>query len=258
MKYTIDAHKLPKLEEVDLSGVDLSGGISVFLPAYNEEGNIERAVKSSVEMLKSITDNYEVLVVNDASTDRTRRIVEELIKQNSHIRIYNHEKNTRLGGAMRSGFYLTTKDYIFYCDADNPVDMWDVKRALPLMAEYDLIAGFRFNRDERFIRKIYSKVYNTIVRNLFNVRARDINFSFKLVKRTVLDEIELRCRGGFLDGELIIEALRRGFNVAQVGVRYIPRTAGVSTMASPAVIIEIMKEMWAFYRRIQKSHRERR
>lgn len=253
MKYRIENHELKPLEKIDLSRVDLSGGISVFLPAYNEEDNIERAVKSSVEVLKSITDNYEVLVVNDASKDRTREIAEALAKENSHIRVYNQTKNTRLGGAMRSGFYRTTKDIVFYCDADNPVSMWDVKRSLPLLEHYDLIAGYRLNREERVVRKIYSTSYNYIIQQVFGVHAKDINFSFKLIKRELLDNIKLHSKGGFIDAELLTEALRKGFRVAHVGVKYTPRTAGVSTMASPSVILEIISEMWKFYRRIKRE-----
>lgn len=253
MKYKVDRLELPPLEEVDLSGVDLRGGVGVTLPAYNEEDNIERAVRESVKMLSSFTDNYEVLVVDDASTDKTGRIVEDMSRNNSHIRVVHHKKNLRLGGAIRTGFSESGKDIIFYCDGDNPVDMWDVKRALPLMATYDLVAGFRINREERFIRNIYSKTYNWLIRRFFGFRLTDINFSFKLIKKRVFENIELHSNGGFIDAEFISEILRGGFHAAEVGVHYYPRTAGKSTMASPSVILEIMAEMWKYYKRMKKS-----
>ncbi len=253
MRKSLDTLSLQPLEEIDLSGVDLSGGISVFLPAYNEEGNIERAVSASSEMLKSITDNYEVLVVNDASTDRTLEIVERMARNNSHIRIITHKRNTRLGGAIQTGFFKSSKSIVFYCDADNPVSMWDVKRSLPLLAKYDLITGYRLNREETLRRKIYSMVYNSLTGLLFSFSAEDINFSFKLVKREALNKIELHSRGGFIDVEFIVEVLRHNFRVCQVGVKYYPRQAGVSTMASPSVIIEIFQEMWAYIKRTRKK-----
>ena len=252
-RYKVDKLPLPPLEEVDLSDVDLSGGIGVMLPAYNEEANIEQAVKKSVEMLSSITDNYEVLVVNDASTDRTGKIIEAMSAQDSRIRVVHHEKNLRLGGAIRTGFKESSKDYVFYCDSDSPVDMWDVKRVLPLMAQYDLVTGYRLTREERFVRKIYSKTYNTIIRNLFGFCLIDINFSFKLMKRSVIQSLELHANGGFIDAEFISEILRNGHKVVQVGVNYFPRTSGVSTMASPLVIVEIFEEMWRYYRRTRNS-----
>lgn len=253
MRTKIPQFELPLLENVDLSGLDLSGGISVFLPAYNEEENIERAVSRSVEVLSSITDNYEVLVVNDASKDRTAEIMNRMIAENPHIRMITHENNTRLGGAIRTGFKKTTKDIVFYCDADNPVDMWDLKRALPLMKDFDIVTGFRLIREERFHRLVYSWVYNNLTGTVFKFKARDINFSFKLIKRKVLDRVELYSKGGFIDVEFISEVLRKGFKMGQVGVMYYPRTAGVSTMASNAVILQILKEMWTYYRRMSKK-----
>ena len=252
MKYIPKRFDLPPLEDVDLGGVDLTGGISIFVPAYNEEANIERAIRNSVEVMESITDNYEMLVVNDASTDSTKEIVERLAAENDRIRIVTHERNTRLGGAIKTGFTRTTKDIVFYCDADNPIDMWDVKRALPLMADYDLVAGYRLQREERFYRLIYSYVYNTLVGTIFGIESFDINFSFKLVKRSILDKIELHSKGGFIDVEFIAEALRNKAKICRVGVEYFPRTAGVSTMASFAVILKILQEMWIYYRRFRK------
>lgn len=253
MRIEIPRFALPALDKVDLTGLDLKGGISVFLPAYNEEENIERAVGRAVEVLSNITDNYEVLVVNDASTDNTAAIVEKMIAGNPRIRMITHPQNTRLGGAITTGFQKTTKDIVFYCDADNPIDMWDVKRALPFLKDFDLVTGYRLIREERLHRLVYSKIYNTLTGNLFKFKAIDINFSFKLVKRKVLDQVETRSRGGFIDVEFISEVLRKGFKMGQVGVMYYPRAAGVSTMASGAVILEILKEMRQYHRRLKKD-----
>jgi glycosyltransferase involved in cell wall biosynthesis len=252
MKIKVEKFNLPSMERIDLTDVDLSGGISVFLPAYNEEENIERAVRTSVEVLSSITDNYEVLVIDDCSTDRTPQIAEALARENPKVKVIHHQKNTRLGGAIRTGFSKTSKRYVFYCDADNPVDMWDVKRALPLMAKYHIVTGFRINREENLKRKIYSKVYNWLVGTLFGFQISDINFSFKLINREVLSKIQLHSNGGFIDVEFIAEALRNGFLITQVGVKYYPRIAGVSTMASIPVILEIFREMWEYIKRRRK------
>jgi glycosyltransferase involved in cell wall biosynthesis len=249
----LDTRELKPLEEVNLDEVDLSGGISVFLPAYNEEENIERAVNESVEVLSSITDNYEALIVDDASTDRTGEIADALSAQNPHVRVIHHQTNTRLGGAMRTGFFRSEKSIVFYCDADNPVNMWDVKRSLEYIKDYDLVTGYRLNRSETLKRKIYSRVYNFIIGRLFGFKAIDVNFSFKLVRREALNKIELHSDGGFIDAEFISEIVRHGFRICQVGVKYYPREAGVSTMASVSVIFEIIREMRAYLRRIKNG-----
>lgn len=228
--------------------------ISVFLPAYNEEANIERAVLSSVEVLKQVSDDWEVIVVNDASKDRTREIAERLAQEIPGVRVINHEKNTRLGGALRTGFSNSSKELVFYTDADNPIDMNDLKRALPLLTEADFITGYRLNREEPLKRKIYSRCYNWLIRLVFGLKVRDVNFSFKLVKQEVLKKARMRSMGSFIDAELLIEARKYGFRVKEMGVRYYPRTKGESTLATPAVILTILEELWTYYRRYYRDH----
>ncbi|TKJ41593.1 hypothetical protein CEE37_03240 [candidate division LCP-89 bacterium B3_LCP] len=222
--------------------------ISVFLPAYNEEDNIEQAVGDSVEVLRQISDDWEVIVVNDASLDRTGEIADRLAKENSSVKVIHHEKNTRLGGALRTGFANATKDLVFYTDADNPIDMNDLKWAVPMMSDVDFITGYRLNRDEPLKRKIYSRCYNWIIRLLFGLRVRDVNFSFKLVKQEILKKVSLHSEGSFIDAELLIEARKYGYLVKEVGIRYFARTKGVSTLASPSVIFKIFAELWFYYR----------
>ncbi len=228
--------------------------ISVFLPAYNEEQNIEQAVMNSVKVLREISDDWEVIVVNDASKDRTKEIVQRLVHEVPGVRLINHEKNTRLGGALRSGFSNSTKELVFYTDADNPIDMSDLKMALPMMAEADFITGYRLNRDEPLKRKVYSRCYNWLIRLLFGLKVRDVNFSFKLVKQEVLKKARLRSMGSFIDAELLIEARKYGFRIKEVGIRYYPRVKGESTLATPGVIFKILAELWTYYRRYYRDH----
>jgi glycosyltransferase involved in cell wall biosynthesis len=193
-------------------------------------------------------------VVNDASRDRTKEIVEGLVRQVPGVRLINHEQNTRLGGALRSGFANSTKELVFYTDADNPIDMNDLKRAVPLMDDADFITGYRLNRDEPLKRKVYSRCYNWLIRLLFGLRVRDVNFSFKLVKQEVLKKAKLRSLGSFIDAELLIEARKYGFRIKEIGIRYYPRTEGESTLATPGVILKILEELWIYYRRYYRDH----
>lgn len=233
--------------------LDKRNGISVFLPAYNEEENIERAVLATVQVLRQISDDWEVIVVNDASLDKTGEIAERLSRQIPGVRVIHHEKNTRLGGALRTGFANSSKDLVFYTDADNPVDMNDLKWAVPMMSDVDFITGYRLNREEPLKRKIYSRCYNWMIRLIFGLKVRDVNFSFKLVKQRVLEKARLHSQGSFIDAELLIEARKHGFLIKEVGVRYFPRTQGVSTLASPSVIFKILNEMWTYYRRYYRD-----
>ena len=224
--------------------------ISLFFPAWNEEDYVERAVTRAAKVLARLTDDWEIIVVNDASTDRTKEIAEGLSAKNPRVRLVSHEVNQKLGGAMKTGFATSTKDIVVYTDIDLPWDLDELERALHLMEylEADMICAFRFDRTSEGMKRIvYSFVYNSIIRNLFDVQMKDINFSFKVVHRRVLEAIEIKSQGSFVDAELVVKAIKRGFKVFQMGVDYFPRTRGISTLASPQVIVKILRELGTLY-----------
>lgn len=224
--------------------------LSVFFPAWNEEEYVERAVTRAKTVLERLTDDWEIIVVNDASTDRTREIAEAMSAADPRIRCVSHEVNQKLGGAMKTGFSSSTKDVVIYSDMDLPFDLNELERALHLMEylEADMICAFRFDRTSEGPKRIvYSFVYNLLIRTLFDVFVKDINFSFKVVHRRVLESLELKATGSFIDAELVVKAIRKGFRVFQMGVDYFPRTRGVSTLASPQVIVKMMKELGSLF-----------
>jgi glycosyltransferase involved in cell wall biosynthesis len=224
--------------------------ISIFFPAWNEEDYVERAVTRALEVLPRLTDDFEIIIVNDASTDRTREISEELASRIPQLRVITHPTNLKLGGAMRTGLSASTKDIVVYSDIDLPWDMRELERALHLMdyLEADMICAFRFDRtSEGPKRIIYSFVYNLLIRSLFDINIKDVNFSFKVMHRRVLESMELKSLGSFIDAELVVKAIRKGFRVFQMGVDYFPRTRGVSTLASPSVIMKMVRELTDLY-----------
>jgi glycosyltransferase involved in cell wall biosynthesis len=224
--------------------------LSLFLPAWNEEEYVERAVERAKTVLERLSDDWEIIVVNDASTDRTKHIAEALGKKDGRIRCITHPTNLKLGGAMKTGFSSSTKDIVIYSDMDLPFDLNELERALHLLEylEADVICAFRFDRTSEGTKRIvYSFVYNLLIRSLFDVAIKDINFSFKVVHRRVLESIELKSGGSFVDAELVIKALKRGFKVFQMGVDYFPRTRGTSTLSSPSVILKMVKELKELY-----------
>lgn len=224
--------------------------LSLFFPAWNEEDYVERAVERALAVLPQLTDDFEIVVVNDASTDRTGEILARLTGQVPQLRVLTHPVNTKLGGAMRTGLAATTKDVVIYSDIDLPFDLKEIERALHLMRylEADMICAFRFDRTSEGMKRIaYSFVYNLLIRALFDVHVKDVNFSFKVMHRRVLEAIQLKSDGSFIDAELVVKAIRQGFRVFQMGVDYFPRTRGISTLASPSVIGRIVKELVKLY-----------
>ena len=233
--------------------------LSIFFPMWNEEAYIHRAVgyaKDECELLLAKGDilDYELIVVDDASTDSTPKLADELAAADPHVRAVHHPVNRKLGGSMKTGFASATGDLILYSDADLPFDMAQVAQAVRLMRLYeaDIVSAYRFDRTgEGSSRAIYTFFYNLLIRTLFGVRMRDINFAFKLIRARVFEHIELKSEGSFIDAELIIRARKLGYEVIQFGVDYFPRTRGESTLASFKVIKKIVDEMFALRKELK-------
>ncbi len=233
--------------------------LSVFFPMWNEQDYIERAIDAAREECEDLLSgrdilDYELIVVDDASTDRTPEIAAGLAAADPRIRIVRHPENRKLGGSMKSGYSAATGDVVLYTDADLPFDMHDVHKAMRLMRYYDadIVSAYRFDRTgEGYVRTVYSFFYNLLVRVLFGTRKRDINFAFKLCRTRIFEHVTLKSEGSFIDAELVVKAEKFGFSVIQFGTDYFPRTRGVSTLSSPSVIIKILREARALRKEIR-------
>ena len=225
--------------------------LSIFFPMWNEEEYLHRALAAAREVCEDLIEDaeigdYELIIVDDASTDATGRLADEAAASDPRIRVVHHETNRKLGGSMKSGFAAATGDLVLYTDADLPFDMAEVRKAVRLMRVYeaDIVHAYRFDRtDEGYLRSIYSTFYNLLVRIVFGVRLRDVNFAFKLCRARIFERVELVSEGSFIDAELVVRAHRHGYRIVQFGVDYFARTRGVSTLSSPAVIVKILREM---------------
>src|SRR3954453_8632692 len=225
--------------------------LTFMFPMWNEEEMILRTVAAARETGDRLIDegelnDYEILIIDDASTDSTGVIADELAAANPRMRVVHHEVNRKLGGTVRTGFAEARGDVVLYTDGDMPFDLADLGKALRLMHVYDadIVAAYRFDRTgEGSKRTIYSYAYNWLVRVAFGLRIRDVNFAFKLVRKSVLEHVELQSEGSFIDVELLAKAHRMGFHIIQFGVDYFPRYRGTSTLSSASVIKTIVKEL---------------
>lgn len=227
----------------------MARSLSLVVPMYNEEAYAERAVQAAREALETVTDDWEIVAVDDGSQDSTGARLLALSKEEPRLRIVTNAVNLGLGGALRAGYAAASKELIAYTDADLPFDLREVARAVRLL-EYqkaDLLAGYRFDRTaEGFRRTLYTLAYTLLVRLFFGLRCRDVNFAFKLFRRSLLDEIHLESRGSFIDAEFLLRARKAGAKMIQIGVDYFPRSSGRSTLASPGVILGILWDMLRF------------
>jgi len=234
--------------------------VSLVIPMYNEELNIEHAVAASRDSLDRYASDWEIIIVDDASTDSSARIVARLAAADSRIRALQHEVNRKLGGTLRTGFAAATKELVFYMDADIPFDPDVLGRAIRAMdlTDADMIAAYRHDRTmEGFKRGLYTLVYNWLIGVLFGWPHRDINFSFKLMKRRVLEAIELKSEGSLIDAELVVKAKNRGFTIQQIGIDYFPRTRGVSNLGSFSVVLKILRELVGLFPEMRRRSPER-
>jgi glycosyltransferase involved in cell wall biosynthesis len=221
--------------------------ISLVIPMFNEEANIQHAIDYAVEALTAHASEYEIIIVDDASTDQSPDVVQRATAGNPRIRLIRHDFNQKLGASLRTGFAAAKHELILYMDADLPFDPDVLGRAIRAMnvTRADVISGYRFDRTtEGLKRTIYSIAYNWLIRTLFGLSVRDVNFSFKLMKREVLQAVDLKSEGSLIDAELLVKAKNRGFAIQQIGLDYFPRAVGTSHLSSPAVIAKIFRELW--------------
>lgn len=220
--------------------------ISFVIPAFNEEDIIHSCVSNLNDFARTMKFDYEIIVTDDGSKDKTGEILKNLCHTVPQLVVVTHETNHGLGTTLRSGFNKATKKLVFYTDADLPIDFYEINRALRIMhvQQADLVAGFRHDRtSEGMTRIIYSFFYNILIRILFGVRIRDINFSFKLIKNQALQSIRLRSEGSFIDAEMVCKLTKSKYHIVQMGTDYFDRRYGDSKLSGIKTILKIIKEL---------------
>ncbi len=226
-------------------------GISVFLPSHNEEGNVERVVKAYIAELPRVSDNYEVIVVDDGSIDRTGEIADRLASEDSHVKVVHHHVNRGYGGAVISGIKAAIQPYVLLSDGDGQFDPADLERLTALVPQYDVVVGRRTHRADPLMRRINGKAWTMLVRGLLGITISDIDCGFKLFKREMLEGMDLRANGAMISTELMARVQGRGAKVAEVDVQHLPRVAGEQSGANLKVVTKAFKELFALYRELK-------
>ncbi len=230
--------------------------LSVVLPAYNEEANVERAVEGVSSVAQQLGIDYEIILVNDGSTDRTGEIARELMQRVPSFRLVEHYPNRGYGGSLRAGFAAAVGDLIAFVPADNQFDFREISRLLERLDEADIVSGYRAERQDTFIRKLNGFGWNMLVRLLFGYLCRDIDCGFKLFRREVLERVTLASDGAMIDTEFLAGARARGFRIAEVPVIHLPRVAGEATGANLKVIAKAFRDLVRFRQQLSRELRE--
>jgi len=225
--------------------------LSIVLPAFNEEDNIKESVARATEVAERLCADHEIIVVDDGSSDGTATVVREMASSDPRVRLVPHGINRGYGEALRSGFLAARKELVFFTDADNQFDLDELEAFLPWIDRVDVVAGYRMNRQDPFVRRLNAKAWNLMVRVLFHVPVRDIDCAFKLFRREVLEDLHIESVGAMVNTELMVKVGRSGKAVVEVGVTHYPRTAGEARGAHPRVIAKALIELSRMFRKLR-------
>jgi glycosyltransferase involved in cell wall biosynthesis len=206
-----------------------SPSITAFFPCYNDERTIAGMVLAAGDTLRSLTDDFEVIVINDGSQDGSAAVLTELQASCPYLRVVTHETNRGYGGALRSGFTAATKELVFYTDGDAQYDPGELEELYAqLSADVDVVQGWKIQRHDAFHRRVIGRVYHHFVRGVFDLHVRDVDCDFRLIRRRVLESFPLTSDSGSITVELMARIEREGFTIREVGVNHYPRPYGSS------------------------------
>ncbi|MEB3220505.1 MAG: glycosyltransferase family 2 protein [Candidatus Sericytochromatia bacterium] len=216
--------------------------ISVVMPAYNEEDIIEKVARDAATYLETVTADYEVVIVNDGSRDRTGEILDALHGENPRI-VPVHQENKGYGGALQAGFRSAKKDYVFFMDSDNQFDIRELDKLLPHLSSVDVVLGYRENRQDHLGRKFNALGWRTLVDMLFGLGVRDIDCAFKIFKREKLQMALPESEGAMVNTEMLVKLKRRKTPWVEVPVSHFARVGGKATGANWRVIVKAFREL---------------
>lgn len=226
--------------------VDNNYNLSVILPAHNEEEAIASTVHEVVDTLTTWLNDFEVIVVDDGSKDRTGVILDTIAAANPRVRVIHHPLNQGYGAALVSGFEAAGRDWIFFMDSDGQFDIHDLESFFPLLSEYDAVLGYRLNRQDTWMRKLNAWGWKMLVGMVFGVYVRDVDCAFKLYPAQFFREHRLETRGAMINAEILYKFSRAGNTYTQIGVCHLPRRGGRATGAKLSVIARAFREMFTY------------
>jgi glycosyltransferase involved in cell wall biosynthesis len=216
--------------------------ISIVFPAYNEEENLEYVLQDALKVSKDLKIPFEIIVVNDGSSDNTKEYVENLQKKNKNLVLINHEINKGYGQTLLDGFRASKNEWIFFSDSDRQFDLSEINKLQPYTDNADLVIGYRKNRKDNGFRKLNAYLFKLTARMIFNLKFKDIDCAFKLIKKEVIDGIELNSSSALINTELLHKSSKKNYKIVEVPVTHHPRVRGKATGANPIVIGRAIRE----------------
>jgi glycosyltransferase involved in cell wall biosynthesis len=221
--------------------------LSAFFPCYNEELNLEGVFFDAIHVLDNVVQKYEILIINDGSTDKTGLVADELSKQHNNVRVIHHKSNLGYGSALITGFNHSLYEWIFFTDGDHQFFINEIEILLKEINDHDLIIGYRKERQDPRHRLFYGWAWNLLVQRILGLKFRDTNCAFKLIRKEVLDHIRLHSAGAMISTELLWKTKVSGFRIKEVGVSHRPRVFGTQTGGNPKVVLKAFVELFELW-----------
>jgi len=232
--------------------------ITAFFPCYNDGGTIATIVITADRTLRELTDDYEIIVGNDASTDRSAEILSELQRLYPHLRVLHHATNRGYGGNLRSMFRAATKDLIFYTDGDAQYDPAELTKLYEVLTpDVDVAQGYKIERSDPLHRKIVGRVYHHFVRFWFGLHLRDVDCDFRLFRRYVLESFPLECDSGSITVEMMTRIEQGGFRVREIPVHHYHRAYGQSQFFNFSRVARTLQELTVLWFKLKVLPRRR-
>jgi glycosyltransferase involved in cell wall biosynthesis len=204
-------------------------GLSVFFPAYNDSGTIASLVITALQTARTLTDDFEIIIVNGGSADTTAQIADELARTYSQVKVVHHQGNRGYGGALRSGFEAASRDLVFYTDGDAQYDPAEMALLWDAFTDHvDLVNGYKISRSDPLHRVVIGRIYHHTVRLLFGLRVRDVDCDFRLLRRSIFDSVRLQKNSGVICLEMMKKIQDAGFRIAEVPIHHYHRAYGRS------------------------------
>ena len=231
--------------------------ISLFFPVYRDEATVERVARKALRVLDELSSEHEVIVVDDGSPDRAGEIADRIAVAHPGVRVIHHERNLGYGQALRTGFAAARFEWICFTDGDDEYEVDDLRKLLRLRDYYDLVITFRYAKRYGGWRIFVSFVYNKLLRLVFETRYRDVSSGLKLVRKSVVEELELVSTSPFIGAEIAIKTMLKGFRVGEVGIQTFPRRFGRGSSTSPRNVLATLRDMLRVYRRVFSAEYDR-
>lgn len=225
--------------------------LSVFFPCFNEEQNVPIMVQQALSVLPQLTDQFEIIIVNDGSRDKTKQTAERLAQQHPQLRVVSHQQNRGYGASLRTGFKASRYDWIFYTDGDAQFDLQELEKFTAQAKNYQAILGYRQQRAEGFKRLLFAQLYKLYIDLLFRVHVKDIDCAFKLIKSDLIKDLDLFSNGAFISAELLYKLKKKKVRFKELPVDHYPRQHGRSTGANLKVILLGLREPLKLYLRMK-------